>query len=268
MYDPNHCNPTATCTQLNECGPENRCYQQRGGRCQDRCDCADGFACNANAGRCVECEQDADCTDPNRSVCSVGGFCLAERNVSGEALCDDTCEFANDDVCDDQNAALCEVGTDCADCGPRSDGDTRIELLRAMVQCWVRYQGTNENQGCYKLVLPDNLNVGGANPAAVGPFAPLEQFVCDDDARGFDGNDKDELEDLFIAVFSTLTSWWPNAIRVRTASSACITAPKSPVWLPDNTRSAIVVDRHSAKSNNPATTNSKTIRSQCAAPAA
>jgi hypothetical protein len=37
--------------------------------------------------------------------------------------CEDTCAFANDGVCDDGGSgsqfSVCELGTDCADCGER-----------------------------------------------------------------------------------------------------------------------------------------------------
>ncbi|MGD2109828.1 MAG: hypothetical protein PVI86_10585 [Phycisphaerae bacterium] len=42
--------------------------------------------------------------------------------------CTDTCQFAFDGTCDDggpgSSYSLCELGTDCSDCGPRGEGDT------------------------------------------------------------------------------------------------------------------------------------------------
>jgi len=50
--------------------------------------------------------------------------------------CTDTCQYAYDGVCDDggpnSQYALCELGTDCSDCGPRTDidgsGDTQAAV--------------------------------------------------------------------------------------------------------------------------------------------
>ncbi len=75
-------------------------------------------------GQCLPlCETDADCdsdccigTDLGSSVCAPASFC-------DEALCDDTCEFAMDGECDDGGPGsmfdVCDLGTDCSDCGPR-----------------------------------------------------------------------------------------------------------------------------------------------------
>jgi hypothetical protein len=41
-----------------------------------------------------------------------------------EQLCDDSCPFANDGVCDDGGSDsihdVCQLGTDCNDCGERT----------------------------------------------------------------------------------------------------------------------------------------------------
>lgn len=41
-----------------------------------------------------------------------------------EQVCDDSCPFANDGVCDDGGKDamhdVCQYGTDCADCGERT----------------------------------------------------------------------------------------------------------------------------------------------------
>ena len=43
--------------------------------------------------------------------------------VNGETKCENTCKFANDRACDDGGPGalynVCELGTDCANCGPR-----------------------------------------------------------------------------------------------------------------------------------------------------
>src|SRR6056297_2846243 len=52
--------------------------------------------------------------------------CGDENGTNGSGnLCSNTCEFASDGDCDDGGPSsdfnLCELGTDCADCGARSD---------------------------------------------------------------------------------------------------------------------------------------------------
>jgi hypothetical protein len=46
--------------------------------------------------------------------------------VSGDTLCTNTCRYANDGDCDDggpgSSFSLCDLGTDCNDCGPRRPG--------------------------------------------------------------------------------------------------------------------------------------------------
>merc|ERR1712118_1761 len=38
--------------------------------------------------------------------------------------CTNTCQWANDDYCDDtRTSGLCDLGTDCHDCGPASKGN-------------------------------------------------------------------------------------------------------------------------------------------------
>ena len=45
---------------------------------------------------------------------------------SSRTLCSNTCQFANDEECDDGGEGSlyneCELGSDCADCGPRGGG--------------------------------------------------------------------------------------------------------------------------------------------------
>ena len=50
-----------------------------------------------------------------------------DASSTGAVACTDTCRYASDGACDDggegSDYALCELGTDCADCGPRGGGD-------------------------------------------------------------------------------------------------------------------------------------------------
>ena len=45
---------------------------------------------------------------------------------SSQTLCSNTCQYANDDECDDGGEgslySICDLGSDCADCGPRGGG--------------------------------------------------------------------------------------------------------------------------------------------------
>ncbi|MEM1413995.1 MAG: hypothetical protein AAGH15_03805 [Myxococcota bacterium] len=84
------------------------------------------FDADATVGECTPfCVRDGDCPsgccaplNDGRTVCSPPVFC---DDSSG--LCSNTCEFANDGECDDGGAGamfdVCELGTDCNDCGPR-----------------------------------------------------------------------------------------------------------------------------------------------------
>ena len=44
-------------------------------------------------------------------------------NMMNGGLCEDTCRFARDGDCDDggpdSDYSVCDLGSDCADCGPR-----------------------------------------------------------------------------------------------------------------------------------------------------
>ncbi len=90
----------------------------------------------------AECENDADCAD---GTC-VNGMCQPEEMLGcggvecapgercendvcepiGNALCEETCRFSGDGTCDDggpgASFSLCDLGTDCMDCGIR-DGE-------------------------------------------------------------------------------------------------------------------------------------------------
>ena len=89
----------------------------------------------------VEWREDEDC--PQRSVRDdvlfheqPAAFCSAEINqptdesaannssTENEIMCENTCEYANDGECDDGGPnslfSICELGTDCGDCGQRT----------------------------------------------------------------------------------------------------------------------------------------------------
>ncbi|MDA7744754.1 hypothetical protein N8911_01510 [bacterium] len=57
-------------------------------------------------------------------VLSISTFTLLFTASCEEQLCDDSCPFANDGVCDDGGKDslhdVCQLGTDCNDCGERT----------------------------------------------------------------------------------------------------------------------------------------------------
>ena len=59
-----------------------------------------------------------------RSVLCLGGVDQNCDGVDGVAVCNNTCAYAFDLVCDDDGVGstfdVCEFGSDCSDCGPRS----------------------------------------------------------------------------------------------------------------------------------------------------
>ena len=114
--------------------------------------CPDGATCLCITGSTLECMTDADedgyaDSNPPSSVATPGEDCDdtdANINPSAEeipndgidqdctgadleSMCDDSCASANDGVCQDGDLGsfsdLCDLGTDCSDCGDRYDGD-------------------------------------------------------------------------------------------------------------------------------------------------
>jgi|GEM_PF-5563431 len=129
--------------------------QDEKGLCEDSCDFSQDNACDdggSNAQYDV-CELGTDCSDcgPRRDNDEDGYFDIqdcddSDANIHPTALdfsgdgidqdcngedfpgqCVDTCSYAQDGACDDggplSEFSLCDLGTDCSDCGPRLDGD-------------------------------------------------------------------------------------------------------------------------------------------------
>jgi len=94
------------------------------GACPDGQGCLDGMcvACECGTRTCGTLRGCPDscgtCTDP--AVCDgVTGACV----TTPDASCNNTCGTYGDNECDDggpgSHFSLCDLGTDCADCGPR-----------------------------------------------------------------------------------------------------------------------------------------------------
>lgn len=98
--------------------------------CSNTCDYADdGFCDDCGPGSEFSlCDLGTDCADcgprSGSDTCAGGG---SGSGAEGD-LCSNACEYANDGVCDDCGSgsefSVCDLGTDCADCGARSASDT------------------------------------------------------------------------------------------------------------------------------------------------
>ena len=93
--------------------------------CDDSCRWAyDGVCDDGGDGGDQYCDYGTDCAD-----CGPRNWDDLWDDFFDDPtqLCDDTCEYANDGVCDDGEIgamyAVCYLGTDCSDCGPRTSDD-------------------------------------------------------------------------------------------------------------------------------------------------
>lgn len=85
--------------------------------------------CGDGAGYCVSASDDDACVNPRERRDGCGGFPTPDMGPGGPDLgppgggCTNTCRDADDGFCDDGGPGadynICELGTDCADCGPR-----------------------------------------------------------------------------------------------------------------------------------------------------
>jgi hypothetical protein len=91
------------------------------GLCQELCDEDDDCAQAENGWGCTPWPDLLDNAERFDSI----GFCEPQDGDGdgGDGLCNDSCLFAADGACDDGGAGsfipVCELGTDCLDCGPR-----------------------------------------------------------------------------------------------------------------------------------------------------
>ena len=111
--------------------------------CDDTCTYAnDGTCDDGGVGSSYSlCDEGTDCGDCGSRVGSTSGGSTSGSTgagsgtagasgsaASGGAVCDDTCTYANDGTCDDGGAgaaySLCDLGSDCGDCGSRTGGSS------------------------------------------------------------------------------------------------------------------------------------------------
>lgn len=127
------------------CGPDPICGASCGGctfgtcvagRCEgtDPCvpecsgrECGADPVCGASCGMCAGACDDGACLDTTgcTPTCSAAEECVSGTCVprATDGICLETCAYSGDGECDDggegSDTALCVLGTDCTDCGPR-----------------------------------------------------------------------------------------------------------------------------------------------------
>jgi hypothetical protein len=114
-----------------DCTMEDLCFNVD---CSNHGDCVDGNCdCNANwsGANCDVCANDCgthgECGDDGLCDCDPGwtGSDCATEEPAG--ICSNTCTWADDGDCDDggpgSDYSVCTCGTDCQDCGTRSESD-------------------------------------------------------------------------------------------------------------------------------------------------
>lgn len=83
--------------------------------------CDDLIAC-AGASTC-SCDVDVTCSPGCACDVHCGSTTDPDAGGGGGGGCTDTCTYAGDGACDDggpgSEFSICELGTDCTDCGPR-----------------------------------------------------------------------------------------------------------------------------------------------------
>lgn len=120
------------------------------GTCSVSCSCGDrecgDDGCGEICGQCTDdqyCDEDGHCIDCDCGErechtdrcgnpcgeCTLPDICNTETGMceEGDPLCNDSCMYPRDHSCDDGgrdcNTSLCEFGSDCEDCGSRTEDD-------------------------------------------------------------------------------------------------------------------------------------------------
>ncbi len=128
------------CCEGDLCGQGLTCEQGQcvGAGCgaagQNCCEEGCNFGLVCDQGQCLEvpCGADSQRCCPTGDPCGPGLACSDNQCRSlGQppapvGLCEETCQWSNDGECDDGGPnslySGCDLGTDCADCGPRVEG--------------------------------------------------------------------------------------------------------------------------------------------------
>ncbi|MEZ4462963.1 MAG: putative metal-binding motif-containing protein [bacterium] len=207
------CAPTAECIILDVCDDqESRCYEAKGGPCDDSCDCTGAWLCQPQTGRCVECVNDAQCGVDDRDTCTGGGFCAEVVGIGGAGR------------------------------------DARVDVIRRIIQCWANFAESNEDVACDILAIEEPVIVGGEQTGFIEDAEwQYDNFACDEDlvrAAGFNAEEQALIRDVFgCGLFDLFNVAWSADLRSSIGDWCIYYAPrKSGFGFPDDTRAAIVVD--------------------------
>ncbi len=210
------CNPGAECIVLDVCEDDRRCYQAKGGPCDESCDCTGTWLCHEDNGVCVECVDDFECDDDARDTCTGGGFCVETVAIGGE------------------------------------EEDALDQVLHQIAACWGHWAEHAEAEGCDVWMLEDELSIGGNGVGSIpNEDAHHESgYPCDEDAlreRGFDDNEIDILDEVFGSCssidFNVINIWWRNALNAGTEWCVYYAPNKSGFGFPQDSRPAVVIDQ-------------------------
>jgi hypothetical protein len=105
---------TATCNNACPTAGDGVCDDGGPGSALDHCDLG---------ADCADCGDRGTVVNPPAGGGSTGGGTTGGGTTGGTATCSDTCAYANDGTCDDggpgSSYSLCDLGSDCGDCGTR-----------------------------------------------------------------------------------------------------------------------------------------------------
>lgn len=206
------CVSGAECIVLGVCDNEaSRCYQAKGGPCEESCDCTGDWICHGQNSTCVECNSDDDCFLDARDTCTDGGYCAEAVLLGGAGV------------------------------------DLRVELYRRLVLCWSAFSGSNEIEACDALLFENVLEVNGAQVNAFGDADEVDDEACGLEdfltENGFSGDDFDVLEEIFgCGLFDIFNIYWVDQITPGSAWCLYYVPEKSNFGFPNDTRPAVVID--------------------------